>query len=164
MIKKVVLLILATLFIVTGVYADDESRWRWIDSNDYESEYLDMDSIRWDGKNIIYWVKAVNINNNVFIDKYVVDYEQKNAVSTYRVRYMQGKGREEFSDNSRFFVAPDSKLEKSLIWLVTNCLYLISWEIPRIHGNGLNQQTRPIIIYVMMFLILLMTGQSTKYI
>lgn len=129
MIKKVILLILATLFIVTGIYADDDPRWRWIDSNDYESEYLDMDSIRWDGKNLVYWLKTVNINNNVFIDKYVVDYDQKNAVSTYRVRYMQGKGREEFSDNSRFFVAPDSKLEK-IINMACDKL-----SIPHILGN-----------------------------
>lgn len=47
MIKKIVFLIITTLFMVTGVYAED-SRWVWVDSDSTRSIYIDKQTIDWD--------------------------------------------------------------------------------------------------------------------
>lgn len=59
MIKKVVLLILATLLIVTGVYAADESRWIPVEGA-YKT-WFDKNTVTYDRKtgDIIYWTKFV---------------------------------------------------------------------------------------------------------
>lgn len=114
MIKKVVLLILATLLIVTGVYAADESRWIPVEGA-YKT-WFDKNTVTYDRKtgDIIYWTKFVPQDGIDLLKEYKVNIYKKNLMQIYEVKEGPGNKHTEINGYRRGYmrISPDSAVER----------------------------------------------------
>lgn len=117
MIKKIVFLIITTLFMVTGVYADD-SRWVWVDSDSTRSVYIDKQTIDWDesANAITFWSKTTTLSGEEWLSqrKVSLDYKMIGSLAFESNSPDAGRERKTFSPVKYYPIWIDSTTEKEV--------------------------------------------------
>lgn len=113
MIKKIILLIISALFMVTEAYADD-SRWIRVEGNN--DTWLDKNTATYNQKtgDITYWIKFVPKEGESFLKEYKANIHQRTLAQIYEVKEGPGDNHEEINGYRRghILISPDSNGEK----------------------------------------------------